>query len=352
MYKNSKKARKALRKEFEDEAVEILVEALVPAIAFKPAKKAGDGALGQTRFGGTPDLPANISWPIRAVPDNTDEILAIGGSNHEEHLRDHLISALPYEFAAQIDLKEAAHLGEVAKDLPNDGRLLFFFDGTTAPWWDGTQSCAVIHDQSDLASLQRAPMPLALVELNDKYVAEMINAHKNLNKDFEDSAPLPTIKELIPANYWGPTRPMKLKTTYRLPERSTHEALANEQLQKAFAQDEEFADAYFELISDYFWDDDHNRQQLLGPPVPEQDDPRYDAVIVSEFGCQHLSFEEHQEKWPLISEKSKAWHLLFQLDMSDFRQDDMVEGTYYFLIHKEQLKASDFSKTVLVYQQT
>lgn len=54
-------------------------------------------ALGQSRFGGTPDLPHDVEWPTR--------------------------EGRPLTFLAQIDLTQVR-----ASDLPAAGWLLFFYD--------------------------------------------------------------------------------------------------------------------------------------------------------------------------------------------------------------------------------
>ncbi len=91
---------------------------------------------------------------------------------------------------------------------------------------------------------------------------------------------------------------------------------------------------------------------MLGPPLPEQDDPRYEAVTCTEFGAQHLSREAWQQNWPMIAKAAADWQLLLQLDLSGYLQQQLTEGTAYFLIRNTDLAARAFHKAVAVYQQT
>ena len=64
--------------------------------------------LGQSRFGGHPDLPTDVEWPL------------------------HPGTGAPHPFLAQIDL--AAVVGLTDQDLPETGHLLFFYDSVEQPW--------------------------------------------------------------------------------------------------------------------------------------------------------------------------------------------------------------------------
>src|SRR5262245_4801937 len=116
-------ARAVLEDCFNEPGVELLISLLQPVIVFEPLEKDGAPKLGATRIGGTPDLPHGQPWPVRSVPRNAAAIAARGGNAHGDHLRKHLVQALPLQFAAQVDLAEAVSLGDVAVDLPNEGRL-------------------------------------------------------------------------------------------------------------------------------------------------------------------------------------------------------------------------------------
>jgi uncharacterized protein YwqG len=51
-------------------------------------------------------------------------------------------------------------------------------------------------------------------------------------------------------------------------------------------------------------------------------------------------------------ETSQQWLLLLQIDLRDYLQQRLVEGTAYFLIRRDDLAARAFDKVVAVNQQT
>jgi len=134
---------------------------------------------------------------VRPVPANAEAIAVLGGSRHEAHLRRHL---------AQDD---------VARELPQEGRLLFFYDGGIGPWHDGTESCHVIWDRTPAAQLERKPTPSALVDLHGKFFTALRSGA---------SVPDPSaIDASTPSHHWGPARPMRLRSQLRPPARLTFE---------------------------------------------------------------------------------------------------------------------------------
>jgi len=344
MFASIDAARDALAEVFAPEIVEIFLAALSPAMIFAPLPGDAPQRLGATRIGGTPDMPPSLDWPVRLPPPNVAEIAARGGAAHGEHLRKHLERALPFEFVAQIDLVEAARLGPVAEALPREGRLLLFYEGSTAPWNGGAESCRVLWDRAPAEILETKPRPAELAELGAAQVA-----------DYNETArqrgwkPMTLEKTL----YWGPARPMRLEARLQLPDDFSVEAQGNAALAALF-EDEEIVDAYREMLSERAWDKgaERSRQQLLGAPTPEQDDPRYDAVVVTEYRVQHLPHDEWKAAWPSIAQKARDWRLLLQLDMSDYLQMRYAEGTVYFLIRHEDLAARAFENVVAIYQQT
>ena len=86
--------------------------------------------------------------------------------------------------------------------------------------------------------------------------------------------------------------------------------------------------------------------------MPKQDAPRFDAVVVSEWGKQHLSREEWQEHREDVFRKAHEWVLLLQIDIGDWMQARFVEGTVYFVIRRDHLEKEKFDEVVAVYQQT
>jgi uncharacterized protein YwqG len=345
MYSNIDEAHAVLEAEFPANTVKTVLAALVPTIGFELADDQKDPPLGATRIGGTPDLPAGTAWPVRPIPANIEAIVDGGGSAHGDHIREHLSRELPFDFTAQIDLAETAKLGKVAKDLPDEGRLLFFCDVTVIPWRSGEESCRVIWDRTPDTSLERKARPRALTELAEKYVAEwneMARKESYLKEVDVEHTP-----------YWGPARTMHLAARLQLPDRHSVEAQDNAAFVAALT-DEEIEEAYCNLFGEY-WDKgvtEPIRQHMLGSPIAEQSDPRYQAVLISEYGVQYLDSDAYQAAWPKIKAAAADWQLLFQLDLKDYLQQELTEGTVYFVIRKTDLAARNFDKVVAIYQQT
>jgi uncharacterized protein YwqG len=345
MYTNVDEARQALDEVFVPEAVKIMLAALVPTIGFVVVEERDSPPLGTTRIGGTPDLPTHMAWPLRPVPADIEAITSAGGSNHGDHIRAHISRELPFDFTAQIDLAEAAKLGKLANALPDEGRLLFFCDVTVIPWRSGADSCRVIWDRSPVAKLERKTRPQVMIELAEKCVAEwneMAEKESYLEKINTEQTP-----------YWGPARAMNLVSRLQLPDRHSVEALEDTALVEALA-DDDIEEAYCDLFGEY-WDKDVTdpiRQQLLGSPITEQRDPRYNAVVVADYGVQHLESDAYRPAWPKIKTAACDWLLLFQLDLKDYLQHKLTEGTVYFVIRKTDLAAREFGKVVAIYQQT
>lgn len=341
MFADIASARKALTDYFYDESVETLLAHLRPAIAFDPLGQQAEPAPGATRIGGMPDLPASEPWPIRTAASDAAAIAARGGTAHGEHIRRYLAQPFPFQFLAQIDLAEAKALGDVARDLPADGRLLFFYDNSVGPWSDGRESCRVIHDRSPPASLARQGLPQALIA-----------AHR---RDYYSTTPVDPnapITEMTRSTFWGPARAMRMRNVLALPafgtiELQADDAHADKTLAEAL-QDGDFEASYQAAF-------EHHRpptHQLLGLPVPVQDDPRYSAVSVTEFGEPFLTREVWDANRARIYQAASEWRLLLQIELSGYLQESLVEGTVYVLITRAALAAQQFDQAVAIYQQT
>jgi Domain of unknown function (DUF1963) len=344
MFADVAAARETLSEYFYEESVDMLLGHLRPAIAFEPIEGSKQPGLGATRLGGTPDLPAEKPWPVRPRPVDADAIAARGGHRHGGHIGRHLASARPFEFIAQVDLAEAARLGDIAADLPNEGRLLFFYDVSVGPWHDGAESCRVVWDTSPVASLTRLPLPEILIDLHVEEYALAGGTRCDRS----------AVNENATSPYWGPARAMRLHAMLRLPDWRSAEWQAGDSLAEqtlvAALEDEDFEASVQALFDDNI--DTASRHQLLGLPLPVQSDPRYSAVILTEFGEQHLAPKVWQDNQPRISRAARQWHLLLQIDLKDYFQQTFVEGTVYFLIHRDDLAARAFDKVLAVYQQS
>lgn len=358
MFDTPADAQAQLAQYFSRPQVEMIVGALVPTLVFRPLPrdKAGDEqGLGGTRIGGTPDLPPGLAWPRRTNPADGEAIAGRDNAEAGEEMRRHFRKELPYAFFAQVDLGEAARQARgqstPAAALPGQGRLLFFYDLTAGPWDNGTGSARVIWDESPRESLAVQAMPPDLATAAEAHRAEIAK----VNREFK--LPLPKPDSGTP--YGGPTRPMRLHATLRPPAIESLEMDAATALKAALARDDDeagFRDAYQDLFakafdSYYGASNAGRRNQLLGSPLPEQSDPRFEAEIVTRFGVQHLDRDRIAAHRAEIEAGQRTWRLLLQIDVGDFLQAD-GEGTVYFLIRDTDLSERRFDRVVAVYQQT
>lgn len=345
MYATIGEAKAAFEEYFYEEGVEFLIGQLRPAIGFEPT--GGPAELGATRIGGTPDLPVGRSWPVRPVPDDLEAIVARGGAfaaSLAARISNRLARPLPFGFVAQVDLAEAAALGDVASELPTQGRLLFFYDLAGGLWLEGGECCRVIFDETPREELTRASLAPELVDF-------FVEERRRISRPKPGPEHSWDVDEATPSAYWGPARAMRLRTVLQLPDWCCPEAqeadpLAEDELVEEL-RDEDFREAYVALFDDL---KGAARQQLLGLPNPEQQDPRYRAVEVTDFG--ELDEEALSVCRPRVMERAGDWRLLLQVDLQDFLQQKFVEGTVYFLIRRDDLAARDFDRVVAIYQQT
>jgi hypothetical protein len=199
----------------------------------------------------------------------------------------------------------------------------------------------VIWDRTPATLLARQSLPRALIDL---HLAEYFAVNP------ADSAL--TVTDRTRSTYWGPARATQLRRVLTLPSRGCAELQADDPAADTalveWLDDDDFEASYQAAF------DGHAppRQQLLGLPVPLQDDPRYNAVALSDFGEQYLSREIWDGNRPRIYQAVGEWRLLLQVDLADYLQEHLAEGTVYFLITQDALAARAFEQVVAVYQQT
>lgn len=117
-----------------------------------------DGAVGQGameigagKFGGSPDMPSDMTWPERPAYDYPAE------SGLGDMLHPAAQAPAPLHFLAQIDLAQVAPVG-VQLPLPREGLLLFFYDADVQPWGIhpvDVQGFKVIHIEAGTALERR-----------------------------------------------------------------------------------------------------------------------------------------------------------------------------------------------------
>ena len=246
-------------------------------------------------------------------------------------MRRHFATGLPYAFIAQIDLAEAAILSPATGVLPTEGRLLFFCDIIVGCYDTGTRSCHVIWDRTPAEEISSCPVPEDLAAAEHKYREEMRGISVTYAMDV-------AVVEREGTNYGTRSRALKLAAEFTFPHEMTDEG----QSFWAMSGTVPYPD------QDEVW----HRSKLLGCSDPEQGDPRWDAVVALEYGVQHLSGERWRECRTDIALKARDWRLLLQLDLADWMQAELVEGTVYFLIQHEDLALRRFERVVTVHQQT
>jgi hypothetical protein len=91
---------------------------------------------------------------------------------------------------------------------------------------------------------------------------------------------------------------------------------------------------------------------LLGVPVAEQDDPRYDAAFRANPTFQPRLQADREVVWPEVEARAAEWTLLLQVDQAALMLARFAEGTVYYMIRKSDLAVRDFSRVEVIYQQT
>ncbi|MCJ7858126.1 YwqG family protein [Corynebacterium kalidii] len=308
MFESLHEARAAIEKHVAPEHVDNVLDVLIPAIGLKPGDPDETVRTG-SRLGGVPDLPVGMEWPRPEPPTDPRDIAGRGHSSDEKMMLDHLSRNLPFAFVAQIDLAEAHALGEVAADLPDTGRLLFFYDFCVGPWENGARVAAVVWDTSPAEQTVAATMPDDLADAA---------AHGTGSFDAEV--------------FHAPARPVTLFGGVTIPVETSNAPETEYVFEPGGLAD------VTDGVED-FWDEDEcwdgwRHHQLLGTPVPLQSDPR--DYIAGDGTDEEVS----------------DWRLLFQLDIYNWDGGKYGDGDVYFLIRTADLAARHFDRVQAVYQQT
>ena len=350
----------------DDQGLDDLAGELLPLL--RPCVRLMPGSVdrtGGTRTGGQPDLPPGMDWPMRPRPADADAFIA-KWPTHGDWIAKHVLQDQSFEFVAQIDLAEAA--GQpIAAALPADGRLLFFYDGSIGPWLDGAKACRVLWDRSPLETLNPCAIPIDLAGLLGAERAEWDRRQADpmsMAKDFSPPV-LDVIRDNLPpgttleehfadiaasmtfsSRYVHPSIAMQLEPALQWPDSSSPEATADPVLSAIYAGDG--------LSAMTLSRPDHIAfcHLLIGVPIPEQDDPRYSAVVSNDPALAARRDAEWAEIWPDVEKQGADWVLLLQIEQSALMQQRLAEGCVYFLIHKDALMARDFGKVQAIYQQT
>ncbi len=339
------------------------------------------GWLGETRLGGAPDLPKGATWPMRPVPPDAGK-KAEQWKDHHSWIARHVTKELPFEFIGQIDFAELTQDQERQFGLPAEGRLLFFWDGAVGLLESGSHTCRVIFDETPSVPLgehlERLQIPEKFTEMaawwrepdpkqieHFKTMARNLEAagQKDAAKAMREAArksEKPDPKSTKPFVY--PARAMRLVPLWVLPAQNAIELTQDKEL-TAFADGDKTSEHYSLLTgSDTgpFTSDRSNmrrmqpwlaiearRTRLMGPPSPEQDDPRFNAL--DKFQVPPYPWNDAQIAE--ATQKASEWQLLLQVSIADLSQEQ-TEGTVYFMILTSDLAKRNFSRVVASYQQT
>ena len=345
MFENLEAAHAAFSDFAPDALREVIAALLLQVTVLVPSEDQDKRSL--TFVGGAPIMSKDLLWPMPALPYDAESFAQRGGQNHSQAFRDTLEGGLPYVFFGQVDLSVLPE-----SDLPNTGRLLFFYDMAEGMWENSAQSAKVIWDQSPTDELIEFPLNETLIKAEADWNSEarayvpepfvmddvvrkmMIDAgisEEDVNAMGDVEVSLPDYEDR--RIYVGPKRLMQVEQQYQTPTPFNLEwgyfaqAVVGSSPQTLTV--EELADLYTDAEIEYEY---RAPFQLLGLPSPEQDDPRREP--------------------PTLNQESQFLRLLFQVSLSDWWKDENTEGTVYFLIRDSDLKAHNFDAVIAIYQQT
>lgn len=257
-----------------------------------------EGAAGETRFGGAPDVPADFVWPVY-------ESAGLG---------DDEVKPRPLSFIAQFNCARLARF-DAEKLLPSGGLLSFFYEMESQAWgYDPKdEGCARVFWFEDASSLEPAEFPEDLQE-DYRFPAMAIAA------EAEESYP-----------GWE--------------DMSVGRETADGEW-----------DRFEEIQAQVGAVEPDNRSKLLGWPDVIQNNMTVECELVSRGYYLGGTWDKVKEKDRREAEETSLdrWQLLFQLDTVE--QGDDFElmfgdcGRLYFYIPREDLAARRFDRVWLILQ--
>ena len=261
---------------------------------YQKATNENDIAIGQTKIGGKPDLPNEITWVTETnIVETTEKKFLIFNSKKEETVTKSL------SFIAQINLTETS-LFDKDNLLPKTGVLYFFYSAEQEAWgfdYKDKNKFKVIYWDGDFSKLKRTEFP------ND----------------------LPNYSCLKPCS-------VDIKSEISLPSYG-HEVYEN------FADGED----------DKFWEEvynDGNLNKLLGYSDNIQNEMELECELVTNglYCGNSTGYEDPRRKE--FEPNAKNWRLLLQIDSND--ENEMMwgdSGRLYFWIKKDDLLNKQFDKS-------
>ncbi len=262
---------------------------------FVPAQ--GKLAVGASKFGGRPDVPADFIWPVFETDTREDD----------------QVKERPLAFLAQFDCAQLAPLDPEGL-LPKEGLLSFFYELESQRWGYDPKDAGCARVFWFEGPLAPAEFPAELEE--DFRLPEMAAQLSGATDapDFQDACP--ALEYPWTAN------------DYRI-----------------------FDQARRELGMDY----PANRSQLLGWPDIIQNNMTLQCELISRGYYLGGSWEKIplEERSALRTPSVRDWQLLFQLDTVENGDFELMFGDcgrIYFYIRREDLAQRRFDRVWLIQQ--
>lgn len=251
-------------------------------------------SIGQTKIGGRPDLPKEISWVTETnIVETTEKKFIIFNTKKEETV------TKPLSFIAQINLSETAQF-DTENLLPKTGLLYFFYSAEQEVWgfdFKDKNKFKVIYWNGDFTTLKRTEFPTNLSEYS---------CFKPCSVEIKSEISLPSCG---------------------------HEVY------------EDFADGE----DDKFWEEvynDGNLNKLLGYSDNIQNEMELECELVTNglYCGDPTGYNDPKAKE--LEPNAINWRLLLQIDSNE--ENEMMWGDcgrLYFWIKKEDLLNKNFEKS-------
>ena len=262
---------------------------------FVPAQ--GKLAVGASKFGGRPDVPADFIWPVFETDTREDD----------------QVKERPLAFLAQFDCAQLAPLDPEGL-LPKEGVLSFFYELESQRWGYDPKDAGCARVFWFEGPLAPAEFPAELEE--DFRLPEMA-------AQLSGGTDAPDFQDACPALEYAWTA-----NDYRI-----------------------FDQARRELGMDY----PANRSQLLGWPDMIQNNMTLQCELISRGYYLGGSWEKIpvEERSALRTPSVREWQLLFQLDTVENGDFELMFGDcgrIYFYIRREDLAQRRFDRVWLIQQ--
>jgi uncharacterized protein YwqG len=251
-------------------------------------------AIGHTKIGGRPDLPAEIAWVTETnIVEKTEKIFLIFNSKKKQAI------TKPLSFIAQVNLSETA-IFDKENLLPKSGLLYFFYSAEQEAWgfdYEDKNKFKVIYWDGDFSRLKRTEFPSSLPEYG---------RYNPCSVDIKSELSFPSYGHKV---------------------------------YKDFTDEEDGK----------FWDEvynDENINKLLGYSDNIQNEMELECELVTNGLYCGDSTGYNDPRAKALKPNAINWRLLLQIDSND--ENEMMWGDcgrLYFWIKKDDLLNKDFDKS-------